>query len=101
MSKAKLARLPIAATVLLSSFGIAQCIPFAEANEQIGATRCITGKVLKVEEGQAGVTYLNFCEDCRSCPFTVVVFSSHLKTCRRRAGVEGQTHRSTRRRQAV
>ena len=79
MSKAKLARLPIAATVLLSSFGIAQCIPFAEANEQIGATRCITGKVLKVEEGQAGVTYLNFCEDCRSCPFTVVVFSSHLK----------------------
>ena len=69
MSKAKLARLPIAATVLLSSFGIAQCIPFAEANEQIGATRCITGKVLKVEEGQAGVTYLNFCEDYRSCPF--------------------------------
>jgi hypothetical protein len=35
MSKAKLARLPIAATVLLSSFGIAQYIPFAEANEQI------------------------------------------------------------------
>ena len=79
MSKAKLALLPIAATVLLSSLCTAQCIPFADANEQIGATRCITGKVLKVEEGQAGVTYLNFCEDYRSCPFTVVVFPSDLK----------------------
>ena len=57
----------------------AECIPFADAHQHIGSNRCITGKVLRVEEGTKGVTYLDFCEDYRVCPFTVVVFASDLK----------------------
>ncbi len=79
MNAAKLALVLVATTSLGPSVCSGQCIPFTKANEQIGGTRCITGKVLKVEEGQAGVTYLNFCEDYRRCPFTVVVFPSDLK----------------------
>lgn len=66
---------------LLSLPGLAHagCIPFTDANQHIGATRCITGKVLRVEKGDKGVTYLDFCEDHRTCPFNVVVFASDLK----------------------
>jgi len=33
---------------------------------------------VRVEEGNGGVTFLDFCIDYRSCPFTVVVFRSDL-----------------------
>jgi hypothetical protein len=55
------------------------CIPFAEARNHIGATRCVTGKVLRVQQGNGGVHFFDFCEDYRVCPFTVVVFPSDLK----------------------
>jgi hypothetical protein len=55
------------------------CIPFSEAQKHIGATRCVTGKVLRVKQGNGGVHFFDFCEDYRVCPFTVVVFPSDLK----------------------
>jgi hypothetical protein len=55
------------------------CIPIAEAGKHIGATRCVTGKVVRVKQGNRGVHFFDFCEDYRTCPFTVVVFSSDLK----------------------
>lgn len=76
---AKLAIVFGATTCLGPSLCSGQCIPFSKANDEIGATRCITGKGLKVEEGQPGVTYLDFCEDHRRCPFTVVGFPSDLR----------------------
>ena len=66
-------------SVSFPSSSLAQCVPFAEANQHIGGNRCIAGKVLNVKEGGRGVTYLDFCEDYRLCPFTVVVFPSDLK----------------------
>lgn len=39
----------------------------------------MSGKVLHVKTGKAGVTYLDFCEDYRLCSFTVVVFAQNLK----------------------
>jgi hypothetical protein len=66
-------------SVSFPSSSLAQCVPFAEANQHIGGNRCIAGKVLHVKEGGRGVTYLDFCEDYRLCPFTVVVFPSDLK----------------------
>ena len=69
----------VAGILFLSPCAPADCIPFVEANQHIGATRCITGRVLNIEEGDKGVTYLDFCEDYRRCPFTVVVFPSDLK----------------------
>jgi hypothetical protein len=60
-----------------SSF--AQCVPFTDAQKHIGATRCVSGKVLHVKLGNGGVHFFDFCEDFRVCPFTVVVFPSDLK----------------------
>jgi hypothetical protein len=55
------------------------CVPFDQARHYIGETQCVTGKILRVEIGAKGVHYLDFCEDYRLCPFSVVVFSYDLK----------------------
>jgi hypothetical protein len=57
----------------------ADCISFQEAGQHVGETRCVTGKVVRVKEGVNGVHFLDFCEDQMACPFTVVIFSYHLK----------------------
>ena len=41
------------------------CIPFSDARNHIGATRCIAGKVLRVKQGNGGVHFFDFCEDYR------------------------------------
>lgn len=65
--------------VLCSGLSVADCIPFTQARDHIGETRCVTGTVLRVESGVRGVTYFDFCQDFRVCPFTVVIFPGHLK----------------------
>jgi DNA/RNA endonuclease YhcR with UshA esterase domain len=55
------------------------CIPIADARKHIGKTNCVTGTVVRVENGNNGVTYLDFCADYRTCPFTVVVFGADLR----------------------
>jgi DNA/RNA endonuclease YhcR with UshA esterase domain len=35
--------------------------------------------VVKVKETQSGTWFLNFCENYRKCPFTVVVFRGNLR----------------------
>jgi hypothetical protein len=79
LSKPLLTFCLLLACPLISRLCPAECIPFTDAHQHIGSNRCITGKVLRVEEGAKGVTYLDFCEDYRLCPFTVVVFPSDLK----------------------
>jgi len=64
---------------LMRAMSFAQCIPFSEAQKHIGATRCVTGKVIRVKQGNGGVHFFDFCEDYRICPFTVVVFPGDLK----------------------
>ena len=66
--------------LLLSSLGGAACMPIAEAPKKIGADACVTGTVVKVEESEkGGAWFLDFCQDYRNCPFTVVVFTRDLK----------------------
>jgi len=55
------------------------CIPFDQAQNHIGETQCVTGKVVRVETGSRGVTYLDFCDNYRLCSFSVIVFSHDLK----------------------
>jgi hypothetical protein len=55
------------------------CLSITEAGKHIGATRCVVGKVIRVKQGNPGVHFFDFCEDYRTCPFTVVVFSGDLK----------------------
>jgi hypothetical protein len=57
----------------------AGCIPFAEADKHIGEARCISGKLLRVDLDQQGLTRLNFCEALQSCPFVAVVPEEYLK----------------------
>jgi hypothetical protein len=64
---------------MFSAFAAAQCIPFTQARDHIGETQCVTGRVLGLKHGSRGVTFFDFCEDFRVCPFTVVVFPGHLK----------------------
>ena len=55
------------------------CIPFDQAPDYVGKTKCVTGKVLKVAQSAAGSMFLDFCENYRKCPFVVIVFRSNLK----------------------
>jgi hypothetical protein len=55
------------------------CIGFDQASKHVGATQCVSGIVLHVEDGSNGVTLLNFCGDAKACPFTVVVLPGDLK----------------------
>jgi len=77
--RVRLTGLALAATMLLSSPSFASCIPFDQARDHLGETECVTGKVIRVKEGNRGVRYLDFCEDYRLCTFTVVVFPYDLK----------------------
>ena len=55
------------------------CLSINDAAKHIGATKCVSGKVVRVKQGERGVHFFDFCEDFRTCPFTVVVFASDLK----------------------
>jgi DNA/RNA endonuclease YhcR with UshA esterase domain len=56
------------------------CLTVAEVQKQIGKSNCVTGTVVRVEEGHNGITFLDFCADYHSCPFTVVVFRGDLRS---------------------
>jgi hypothetical protein len=68
-----------ALAALFPSFTLASCIPFDQARNHLDETQCVTGKVIRVQEGDRGVHYLDFCEDYRLCSFTVVVFQHDLQ----------------------
>jgi hypothetical protein len=68
----------VSLTLLLSNLR-AECVAISDARKHVGETRCVTGKVFRIEQGDRGVRYLDFCEDYRTCPFTVVVFPRDLK----------------------
>jgi DNA/RNA endonuclease YhcR with UshA esterase domain len=55
------------------------CLPIAEASKHVRKQTCVTGTVIRVEEGSHGVTFLDFCVEYRNCPFTVVVFPGDLR----------------------
>lgn len=54
----------------------AACVDFRDAGSQVGTAGCVSGQVLRVFTSQAGNTFLDFCPDYRSCPFTSVIFAS-------------------------
>ena len=76
VARALLALLVFFAAPLLRA---ADCISIEEAGHHVGETRCVSGKVVRVKEGVNGVHFLDFCEDQMACPFTVVIFSYHLR----------------------
>jgi hypothetical protein len=67
-------------SVLLCGEARADCLPFDEARKHLGENKCITGRVVRVKQGDKGVHYLDFCDDFRLCPFMVVIFPCDLKS---------------------
>jgi hypothetical protein len=73
------ARLILLPLLLAATASASECVAFSDAHEHIGSTRCVSGKIFNVKEGTRGVTFLDFCENFDTCPFTVVVFADDLK----------------------
>lgn len=65
--------------VLLPVYSLGACLPVDQARNHLGETHCVSGKVVRVEAGSGGVHYLDFCEDYRLCPFSVVIFAHDMK----------------------
>ena len=55
------------------------CLPISEAAQHVRKQACVTGTVIRVEDGSRGVTFLDFCPEYRTCPFTVVVFAADMR----------------------
>ncbi|MGH9454107.1 MAG: hypothetical protein ACRD2O_09090 [Terriglobia bacterium] len=66
------------------------CVDFRQAVSRIGQSGCVTGQVLRAYTSQAGNTFLDFCQDYRSCPFTSVIFSSDRPRFGDLASIEGR-----------
>ena len=79
--------------VLLFAAGttMAKCVEYTEAENKIGSSVCVTGKVVKVAQTSSATFFLNFCDEYRNCPFTVVVFPSNLKDVGDVRTLEGKT----------
>jgi DNA/RNA endonuclease YhcR with UshA esterase domain len=65
--------------VIVPATVFADCVSFADAHQHIGASKCVRGTIFNVKEGSKGVTFLDFCENFDTCPFTVVVFADDLR----------------------
>ncbi len=65
--------------LLFSASLVAKCLPMGEAGKHIGDTTCVAGKVRTVSQSPNGAWFLNFCDDYRQCPFTVVTFARDLR----------------------
>jgi hypothetical protein len=70
----------LAVVTALSSFARSDCLPFTEAGKHVSEVKCVTGSVVRVKQGARGVHFLDFCDDFRLCPFTVVIFPGDLKS---------------------
>ncbi|MGH9511927.1 MAG: hypothetical protein ACRD2U_07295 [Terriglobales bacterium] len=86
-------RLATAALLFLAflPFSFAGCIPFSEAPQHVGETRCIKGKVLHIDESQPGFQSLSFCDSGEGCAFTVLVPAADQDTIASLRKLRGKT----------
>jgi len=53
-----------------------ECLDIREADEHVGESRCVAGRVVRVFTSRGGHVFIDFCPDYRDCPFGSVVFAS-------------------------
>ena len=70
------ASLPVAASRPTMPRTNEPCVDFSEAGSRVGKPGCVKGRILKVYTSRAENTFLDFCQDYRTCPFTAVVFTA-------------------------
>jgi hypothetical protein len=74
----------------LCAAAAAECVPFEQLQSKKGDAVCITGKVVKVNQSQAGNWFLDFCENYRQCPFSVFIFEKDAAKLGDLRGLQGQ-----------
>jgi hypothetical protein len=52
------------------------CVDIHSASGLEGRNGCVSGSVLRVYTAGSGNTFLDFCQDYRTCPFTSVIFAA-------------------------
>ncbi len=52
------------------------CVDIRNAGPLVGSSGCVSGLVLRVYSARTGNTFLDFCQDYHSCPFSSVIFST-------------------------
>ena len=67
---------PALAPDMSPASGAPPCEDIRNAASVVGRNGCITGLVVRVYTARTGNTFLDFCQDYRTCPFTSVVFAS-------------------------
>ncbi len=68
--------LPVAASPPPMPGSNVPCVDFSDAGTSVGKPGCVKGRILKVYTSRAENTFLDFCQDYRSCPFTAVIFTA-------------------------
>ncbi len=54
-------------------------IDYTEASKHVGEHASVTGKLVKVYTARSGITFLNFCANYKTCPFSAVIFEDDFK----------------------
>ena len=52
------------------------CVDLRNTGQLVGKNGCVAGLVLRVYSARTGNTFLDFCQDYRTCPFTSVIFAA-------------------------
>jgi hypothetical protein len=68
----------------------AGCVDFHRAGRHTGENGCVSGRVLRVYTSRGGNTFLDFCQDYRSCPFTSIIFASDRPNFGNLGALEGR-----------
>lgn len=63
-------------TADLPSDGDLKTYTYAEAGGHIGETALVTGTIVEVFTSATNTTFLDYCANYKTCPFTAVIFSS-------------------------
>jgi hypothetical protein len=54
-------------------------ISYSKAKDHVGEYASVVGTVVRVYTSNTNTTFINFCEDYKTCPFSAVVFASDSK----------------------
>lgn len=71
-----LAEQPVRAPSAPAASSPPPCVDTRNAGPLTGKNGCVAGLVLRVYSARTGNTFLDFCQDYRTCPFTSVIFAS-------------------------
>jgi len=71
-----LPRQPERASAASAAVSSPPCVDVRNAGPLTGKSGCVTGLVLRVYTARSGNTFLDFCQDYRTCPFTSVIFAA-------------------------